>query len=313
MFSFMVKKMLPAVKAHALQEYGVDQSKPHSGQHRKNKMRDGYEAEALYFSADRANAPLVIDLYGGGYIGGNIYKQAPLCARYRDTLHVNSAALSYRYGPDHKHPKAIEDVYDGICALIDDSNLDFDRNNIIMEGHSAGAHLVISTMLYAQTQDRPLPVKAMILDYPVFDVRMNSMKKLSKLRYMVAPMVLEMMYYGYFENEAVASRPTASPILAADDALKALPPMYINTCEHDSLKYSAQAFVDRLKSLGIHCEMDEVTDAVHGYVETCSFDSMKDSKEYPEEMKRNQYALYEKTFADLCAFIQSQIKEGGCI
>lgn len=309
MFAFMVKKMLPAVKEHALQEYSVDRQKPHGGELRKVRMRDGYDAELLYFVANRAHAPLVIDLYGGGYIGGNIYKQASLCERYRNTLQVNTAALSYRYGPDYKYPTSMQDLYDGICALIDDPALDFDRSNIILEGHSAGAHLVISTLLYAQTQKRPLPIKAMILDYPLFDVRLKNMKALPKVRYAIATMVLEMMYYGYFENETVAAEPTASPILASDEALKALPPMYINTCEHDSLKYSAQKIMQRLDSLDIAYTNQEVAGAVHGYVETCSFNTMKDSKEYSAEMKQNQYALYEKTFMGFCDFIRSQISQ----
>lgn len=306
MLPFIVKRMLPAVKAHAAQEYEADRQRPHGGMLRMLKMRDGMEAESLFFAAARPHAPLVIDIYGGGYIGGNVYKQAPLCARYRDTLQLNAAAVSYRYGPDCSYPASAQDLYDAICCLIDDAALDFDREQIILEGHSAGAHLAVSTLLYAQTQKRQLPIRAMVLDYPLFDVRQKSLRALPKTKYAVSGMVLDMMYHGYFKNEANASQSMASPILAADAALRALPPMYINTCEYDSLKYSAQAFMERLDSLGIAYTNREVAGAVHGYVETCSFGSMQESKEYPEPVKQAQYARYEQTFADFCAYIKSK-------
>lgn len=309
MLAIMVKKMLPAIKQHALQEYAIDKERPRSGELKEIAMRDGKPSESLYFAANEASSPLIIDVYGGGYIGGNVYKQAPLCARYRDALGVNAAALSYRYGPDNKFPAAIHDLYDGICALIDDESLDFDRNNIILEGHSAGAHLVLSTVLYAMTKERKLPIKAIILDYPVVDVRMKSMKSLPKLRYALSPMIFDMMYHAYFGNEDVAGTVLASPQLATDEQIRELPPMYINTCEYDSLKGPAKEFGSRASSLGVHCEVKETSGAVHGYVETCSLDTMKGSKEYPDKVKQDQYSLYEKTFSEFCSFIKNITRE----
>lgn len=307
MFDFMVKRMLPAVKAHALAEYEADRKREFHGLCKGMEMRDGCKAEYLYFPAKQKNAPLLIDFYGGGYIGGNIYKEAPLCERYRDTLDVNVAALSYRYGPDYKHPKALEDAYDGILALIKDETLDFDRDRVILEGHSAGAHLVTSLALYNQTQEK-IPFLAMILDYPVFDVRLNVLKKLPKLKYALEPMVMEMMYHGYFGTEQVAADPLASPILAADEMLKKLPPMYINMCEQDNLKFSAGEFIKRLEQLQVSYQSAEVQGAVHGYVENCSNGVMDTLKEYSPEMKQEQYRLYEETFQVFCDYIRRVVQ-----
>lgn len=304
MLAFMIKKMLPAVKAHAMEEYQTDGKKEHHGIKKSVTIRDGHEAELLFFPAKEKNAPLLIDFYGGGYIGGNIYKEAPLCERYRDTLDINTAALSYRYGPDYRHPQALEDAYDAILALFRDETFHFDRSKVILEGHSAGAHLVSSIALYNQMQEK-LPFLAMILDYPLFDARLKELSKLPKLKYAIQPMVMEMMYHGYFVSEEASNDFLASPILASDEMLKNLPQMYINTCEHDSLKYSAQEFTNRLTRLQVAYWFEEVPGAVHGYVENCSNDGMKALKDYPEEMKQNQYRLYEKTFVEFCDFIRN--------
>lgn len=303
MLAFLAKKMLSAVKQHAEQEYAADSAKPHKGLRKTIKMRDGFEAEWLLFAAKRPNAPLLADFYGGGYIGGNVYKEAPLCERYRDTLDINVAALSYRYGPDHKHPTAVHDAYDALLALYNDKSLDFDRSRIIIEGHSAGAHLTASLALYNIAHEN-IPLCALILDYPIFDVRRDFLKKLPKVKYGVPAMVSDFMYYGYFDDEQKASDPLSRPILASDEVLKKLPPAYINVCENDSLKFGAKEFCDRMRALGCETMLTETKGAVHGYVEQCSNDTMRTLKDYPADMNKNQYTLYEQTFRQFCAYIK---------
>lgn len=303
MLSFIVKKMLPAVAQHAAQEYEADKTKVYHGEKRSAKMRDGFESEYLFFPAKRENAPLLIDFYGGGYIGGNVYKEIELCERYRGTLDVNVAALSYRYGPVCKHPQSLQDAYDGFSALMDDSTLDFDRSKVVIEGHSAGAHLVCSLALYNQAQ-RQLPICGLLLDYPLFDLRKKSLDKLPKLKYALNPMIMEMMYHGYVKDERAASDPYASPILASDEQLRALPKLYINTCENDSLKFSAKAFCERLDRLGIVYTAYEEKGAVHGYVEQCANDTMKTLNDYPKDMNAAQYALYNAAFERFCGYMR---------
>ncbi len=316
MLEVMLKEILSQVKLRTIAEYESDSKHPHSGVRMVRKMRDGYEAESLYFAAETDHAPLLIEVYGGGYVGGNVYKQAALCERYRNTLSVNAAALSYRYAPDYRHPTAIHDLYDALCAMIDDPALSFDRSNIILEGHSAGAHLVLTTVLYAQTQPRKLPVRAMILDYPVVDTRRKVLKDLPLVdnagsSKAVDDLVLEMMCQGYIGKDSDAEQPLASPILASDEALRALPPIYINTCEYDRLKYTGRAFYERLISAGARAQIHETPGAIHGYVETCSNGSIKDNPEYSQEVKDLQYRLYDQTFEELCAYVQSQIRKQG--
>ena len=302
---FMAKKMLGGVKAHTDREYAADSAKPYRGIRKTVIMRDGFEAEFLFFAARKSNAPLLVDFYGGGYIGGNVYKQAPLCARYRDALDINTAALAYRYGPDNKHPAALNDAYDALLSIYNDTSIDFDRDSIIVEGHSAGAHLAASLALYNISRNN-LPVRALILDYPIFDVRRDSLKKLPKVKYGIQQMVFEFMYYGYYDDEQKAADPLSSQILAADELLKKLPPSYINTCEHDSLKFGAGEFHNKIKALGCDSIITETKGAVHGYVEQCSNDSMKDLKDYPDEMNKYQYVLYEETFKLFCAYIRAR-------
>ena len=291
---FMAKKMLGGVKAHTDREYAADSAKPYRGIRKTVIMRDGFEAEFLFFAARKSNAPLLVDFYGGGYIGAGSGLNEPLhTITGIDHNTLVAASLS------------LNDAYDALLSIYNDTSIDFDRDSIIVEGHSAGAHLAASLALYNISRNN-LPVRALILDYPIFDVRRDSLKKLPKVKYGIQQMVFEFMYYGYYDDEQKAADPLSSQILAADELLKKLPPSYINTCEHDSLKFGAGEFHNKIKALGCDSIITETKGAVHGYVEQCSNDSMKDLKDYPDEMNKYQYVLYEETFKLFCAYIRAR-------
>ncbi|XP_059380142.1 neutral cholesterol ester hydrolase 1 [Carassius carassius] len=56
----------------------------------------------------------------------------------------------------------------------------------------------------------------------------------------------------------------ASPLLAETEVLKAVPPAYIMTCEHDVLRDDGLMYATRLEEAGVHVTVDHVEDGFHG-------------------------------------------------
>ncbi|XP_056306833.1 neutral cholesterol ester hydrolase 1 [Danio aesculapii] len=56
----------------------------------------------------------------------------------------------------------------------------------------------------------------------------------------------------------------AAPLLAESEVLKAVPPAYIMTCEHDVLRDDGLMYATRLQQAGVHVTLDHYEDGFHG-------------------------------------------------
>ncbi|XP_048030887.1 neutral cholesterol ester hydrolase 1 isoform X2 [Megalobrama amblycephala] len=56
----------------------------------------------------------------------------------------------------------------------------------------------------------------------------------------------------------------AAPLLAETEVLKAVPPAYIMTCEHDILRDDGLMYATRLEEAGVHVTVDHYEDGFHG-------------------------------------------------
>jgi acetyl esterase len=275
------------------------------GQLRKYSNREGIELEVLYYPASKPGAPLLVDIYGGGFISGSIYLEDNLCSRFNNAMDINVAAVSYRLAPCVEYPRGTYDVYDNIKGLIADKELAFDRNNIFIEGHSAGGYMTATvTLLSLQTQE--FHVRGEILDYPLVDNSVEGLN-LPHTRYGFPKFMIRNFHEAYFPDDSRSQESLASPLLASDDELKHLPPTLTITCGFDNLKFQAQKFHGRINSLGVDSSLICYEEAMHGFFEMCSRGE-NGMWFLPRSMRVKQFEYYDSAFQNICDFIQNTTK-----
>lgn len=76
------------------------------------KGRDGNKISILYYESMNKNAPLLIDIHGGGFVGGHHFDDRELCLHFYSELGINVASIEYRYAPEVFFPKATYDCFD---------------------------------------------------------------------------------------------------------------------------------------------------------------------------------------------------------
>jgi acetyl esterase/lipase len=98
---------------------------------------------------------IIYYVHGGGFMRGNKYWCRTNAILLLKHLGLPVYACEYRYIPEHKYPKGIDDVEWGWNYLVND--LGFDPKKIIIAGESAGATYEMSLMLRLKRQGRGLP------------------------------------------------------------------------------------------------------------------------------------------------------------
>jgi acetyl esterase/lipase len=94
-------------------------------------------------------------VHGGGFMRGNEYWCRTNAILQVKHIGLPVYACEYRYIPEHKYPKAIDDVEWGWNYLVNDLGLD--PKKIIITGESAGGTYEMSLMMRLKRQGRELP------------------------------------------------------------------------------------------------------------------------------------------------------------
>lgn len=160
------------------------------------------------------------------------------------------------------------------------------------------------TLLALETKE--FHVRGEILDYPLVDNSTEGLN-LPRTRYGFPKFMMRDFHEAYFPYENRTKESLASPLLAADDELKQLPPTLTIICGYDNLKFQGKDFHERICSLGVDSSLVSYEEAIHGFFEMCSRGE-NGLWFLPRKMRVKQYELYESAFQSICDFIQKNSK-----
>ncbi|RPA83421.1 alpha/beta-hydrolase [Ascobolus immersus RN42] len=111
--------------------------------------------------------PLLITIHGGGCILGTPSFDADFCNFLTTTHPIITAAITHRKYPTVPFPTPIFDCLDQIKAIINDSTLPIDRENVFLCGWSSGGSMALGCCKLLRREG--VDVKGVVLFYPPLD------------------------------------------------------------------------------------------------------------------------------------------------
>jgi acetyl esterase/lipase len=97
----------------------------------------------------------ILYIHGGGWTIGLYSLHRRLVAHICRAAGTRALALHYRLAPENPFPAALEDCLTGYCWLVENGTL---PQEIVIAGDSAGANLLLATLMLLRDQGHQLPL-----------------------------------------------------------------------------------------------------------------------------------------------------------
>jgi acetyl esterase/lipase len=120
--------------------------------------------------------PVIYYIHGGGYQFGNtgMFESGIQDLANASKATVVSVDYTLTKDPAYKYPMELEDAYAGLLYVYEHADdLNVDKDNIVIEGESAGGGLTARLGLYNRDKGE-VPLKGQVLIYPMLDYRTAS-------------------------------------------------------------------------------------------------------------------------------------------
>ena len=215
-------------------------------------------------SAPSPHASIVF-CHGGGFVMGSVETGHAICLRFAAEVGCAVVSVDYRLAPEAPYPAALDDCYRVLeYVAAEASALRLDTDRIAVAGTSAGGTLAAALALLARDRGGPT-LSLQLLVNPALDDRLHTA---SMLRYADAPVwdarKSELMWRQYLGGRFGGDVPEyAAPARALD--VSGLPPAYIATAEHDSLRDEGILYAMRLMDAGVPVELHNWPGTYHGF------------------------------------------------
>jgi acetyl esterase len=222
---------------------------------------DGQSQRARLYRGD-PGAPVLLYIHGGGWCGGSIALNDPVCRGITAETGWNVVSISYRLAPVHPYPAGQNDclaAWNWLAAEL--GRLGLRHAPIALGGASAGANLALATCLAGSEGT----ASALVLFYGVFGSDLNTD---SYHTYQNGPGLTRARMAELFEmydpGQLRETDPLIAPLLSDD--LSALPPTCLIAAEHDVLLDDSRQLAARLYGAGTSHEFHIETGVTHGFI-----------------------------------------------
>lgn len=203
-------------------------------------------------------APAVVYYHGGGFVLGSRKTVEGLCHRIADGTKAIVINVEYRLAPEHPFPAQIED---GLKTLRWLEKQGFPASRVALSGESAGAGLVLSTMLKLRDTGGALPVAAVVIS-PWVDLEARSRSFHENRHYDFVTQKALRAYTKRFVKKHEQRHPLAAPIHAD---LHGLPPILVQVGEVETLRDEGVELARKIEAAGGHVELEVWTDMIHAF------------------------------------------------
>jgi monoterpene epsilon-lactone hydrolase len=225
-------------------------------------IRDGGIDGSLggeWVTADGARPDrVVLYLHGGGFQVGSSRSHRELMAGVSQVAGARVLGLDYRRAPEHRFPAPLDDA---LCAFDWLVARGLDESAIALAGDSAGAGLVLSTLLSLRDAGRALPAAAVLMsawtDLTASGASYENRAAMDPIHQ--RPMILAMAR-NYLGADGDARHPLASPLFAD---LHGLPPLLIQVGDRETVLSDSTQFADKARAAGVPVELEVWEEMIH--------------------------------------------------
>lgn len=211
--------------------------------------------------------PVLVYFHGGGWCIGSAQTHEPFCMHLADQANIVVVSVDYRLSPEHPFPLPAEDAIDSWKWVLENlDSLAGRSDRLLVGGDSAGGNLAAMVCQQAIVRGYQSP-HGQVLIYPATDLRRchESHTEMGK-GYVLTADLIDWFVRSYLGNMSNASEVLASPLLAAPDVIRQLPPAAVTTCGFDPLRDEGADYARAMAAQGVLVDYHEFPDLLHGFV-----------------------------------------------
>ena len=209
--------------------------------------------------------PVMVYIHGGGWVWGSIDTHDHIMRGYAAAAGCAVVGPDYALSPEAPFPQALEE-----CAAVvrwvakNGAQWGLDPARIVIGGDSAGGNLALATALLLRETDPGLKIRALLLNYGVFDSRLDTASYDEfATGHVLTREKMDFYWRCYAPREIDRLHPLAAP-LRAD--LRGLPPCLLHVAELDVLAAENFAMERRLREAGVAVEATTFPGVLHGFL-----------------------------------------------
>ncbi|HWA93823.1 MAG TPA: alpha/beta hydrolase [Terracidiphilus sp.] len=214
-----------------------------------------------------ANPGVLLFIHGGVWIVGNFQNHQRLL---RDLV-VGSGQVGvfveYTPLPAARYPTQLEESYAALKWVAEHAReFGADGTRIAIAGNSVGGNMTAALTLMAKDRGGP-KIAYQLLLIPATDASVDSESyhEYGTGRFLARAF----MKYGwdlYAPDEKLRNNPYVSPLRAAQEELKGLPPTLVITAENDPLRDEGEAYARKLMDAGVPVAATRYDGMIHDFV-----------------------------------------------
>ncbi|MET0393947.1 MAG: alpha/beta hydrolase [Chitinophagaceae bacterium] len=210
--------------------------------------------------------PVFLYFHGGGWVLGDYSTHRRLVRDLVVESGVAAVFPDYTPSPEARYPVAINEAYAATkWVAAHGREIGVDGTKLAVAGNSVGGNMAAVVALMAKDRKGP-EIRLQVLLWPVTDAGFDngSYQEFANGRFLTRNM-MTWFWDNYTTDAGERNEIYASPLRAATDQLRGLPPALVQTAEHDVLRDEGEAYAHHLDEAGVEVTLTRYNGVIHDW------------------------------------------------
>jgi acetyl esterase/lipase len=212
--------------------------------------------------------PVTMYYHGGGWVLGGFDTHERLVRELANKANTAIVFVDYTPSPEAQYPVILGEDYRAMEYIAGNGpQYNLDSSRLAVVGDSVGGNMAAVMALMAKERDGP-DIALQVLCYPVTDADFDTgtYRQFATAGYWLARDGMKWFWDNYLPDKGTRKQPMASPLRAATEQLKGLPPALVITDEYDVLRDEGEAYAHKLMDAGVPTMAIRVLGTCHDFM-----------------------------------------------